>query len=441
MSASAFAWLEDAPPASVKLRVEWGEQTPRLWNARFDLTGGQFSHVNSLGVDADEAAAISMVDQKIVYQPRTSRVFNSIEFQVRGNLSTKLQVFLQDRNDPHVTVQHQFLLQDLLKQKSIMPIRQTGAQLVVQQAPGDAFALEIDHPHLVFEPDEMIQAQAFPKYLLTSEEPVSAELQWFLYRARTRELVASGSKPVVQQDRHELLQAGIPLAVKAPLEGVYDLVVQMGAEHRAVAQFIVISRQAKPLFQSASRYADQVLVDEFEPGGVQDHHAIVPRRPRQRIRNSFKSLFKGAPQAGSPEQHAFPWSAYHLKLTHRSRPHRLVVSYSGGAQAHAGFSILEPDASGQLVPVGVDSGVYQAATGLASVSEEPPVESQSEVIFWPKIDNPILLFHGLGTDIPAEVTRVQVYELPAPDLDLAAIAEPGSENKRLVGPYLQKPLL
>ncbi|MFH1300100.1 MAG: hypothetical protein ABIK07_03495, partial [Planctomycetota bacterium] len=92
LQAPISARAEVGAPVSVKLRVEWGEQTARLWNARFALSGGQIKVARSLGVDADEAAVITQSDQKILYQPQTSRVFNSIEFQVEGDLSASLQV-------------------------------------------------------------------------------------------------------------------------------------------------------------------------------------------------------------------------------------------------------------------------------------------------------------------------------------------------------------
>ena len=441
IQAPVFAKADVNAPVFVKLRVEWGGQTPRHWTARFDLTEGEFDSVNSLGVDADEAGVVSLVDEKVVYQPRTSRVFNSLEFQIRGNLSTVLNVVMQDRNDPKIVLKHQFPLQNILKQKEILPILQTGAQLVIQQAPGDAFALKINRPHLVFEPGEIVEAQAFPKYLLSSAEAVASELQWSLYRSRTRELVASGSKPVTQQDRNELLKQGISLSLQAPAEGVYDLTVDMGAGHQAVVQFIVISRQTRQFSQSGLSHAGHLLVDEIELQGAQDQHTLVVRRPRQRFRKSLKSLFKSESQSVNTRQSSPPWSAYHLKLKHRGRPHRLVISFPRRPQGHVGFSILEPDASGQLVPVGMDSGVYQSATFLGADSSKQPAESQTEVLFWPKIENPILLIHSLGSEVPAEVTRVQVYELPIPGQSVEVSAEAGLEKKRLVGPYLQKPLL
>ncbi|MFK7776885.1 MAG: hypothetical protein QM501_02025, partial [Gimesia sp.] len=180
----------------VKVRIEWGEQTARLWNAKFGLTDGKIKAAQSLGVDADEATVISRTGQEVLYQPSTKRVFNSIELQIEGDASTKLHVLVEDRNDSHISVKYQFALTDILKQKQILPVNQTNSQLIVQQAPGDSFVLKIQHPHLVFVPNELIKVLAFPKYLLGTDFPLEAKLNWTLYRSRSREAVSSGTSKI-----------------------------------------------------------------------------------------------------------------------------------------------------------------------------------------------------------------------------------------------------
>lgn len=444
LQTATSVWAEMGDPVSVKLRVEWGEQTPRLWNARFELTDGQVKAVHSLGVDADEATVITQSGQEVLYQPHTNRVFNSIEFEIEGDLSARLQVFIQDQNDSQITVKHQFLLKDILKQKQILSMDQTNAQLVVQQVPGDSFVLTMNHPHLVFTPDELIEVQAFPKYLLITDTPLGTEMHWTLVRSRTREIVSSGSSQLAPQSQQELLKQGIPFTVTAPSEGVYDLVVKIEPEQQAVAQFVVISSQAKPNSNLANNHLR--MVDEFELNGIQNHHALVARRPHNRIRNSFKSLFKTNSEVDLTGNQSQPWSAYHMKIRNQNQPHKLVVTYPHQSQTQLGFSILQPDAAGQLVPVGVDSGVYQTSSGVLTTLSGDSQESQAEVIFWPRVNDPIILFHSLGTDSTIEITRVQVYELPVSDGDVASVEDATvedttAEKKRLVGPYLQKPLL
>src|SRR5690606_8481868 len=97
--------------------------------------------VNSLGVDADEAAVLKKTGQSVRYQPRSRRVFNSVEFVIRGGTDAAIQVMLQDRDDPQITLKKRFSVKDILAQKEILPISQTAAQLIVQQAPGDYFVL------------------------------------------------------------------------------------------------------------------------------------------------------------------------------------------------------------------------------------------------------------------------------------------------------------
>ncbi|MCH9653036.1 MAG: family 10 glycosylhydrolase [Planctomycetes bacterium] len=428
-------------PLTLKLRVEWGEQTPRLWNARFDLTGGKIRAVRSLGVDADEAAVISQAGQKVLYQPRTNRVFNSIEFQIEGDSTTKLHVFIQDQNDSHISVKHQYSLTDILKQKKILPIHQTNSQLMVQQAPGDSFALKMEHPHLVFTPNEMMHLRAFPKYLLVTGSSAGTEIYWTLYRSRSRDVISSGSNKIPQLNQNDLVKQGIPISINAPVEGVYDLEVNMQTGQQAVVQFVVVSPQANHSSHLVQSDNTLQLVDAIELSGFQSHHTLVARRPRTRIRKSFKSLFKAVPQAEETSSQFPPWSAYHLKIRNRNQPHKLVVTYPQRSQTQLGFSILEPDAAGQLVPVGVDSGVYQTNSGLSEVLQTDSQELSTEILFWPRVTNPILLFHGLGTSVPAEITRVQVYELPASAKPPSIQKNSQPEKKRMVGPYMQKPLL
>ncbi|QDT97488.1 family 10 glycosylhydrolase [Gimesia aquarii] len=425
----------------VKLRVEWGEQTPRNWNARFDIINGQIDTANSLGVSADESSVISQTKQKVLYRPKTNCVFNSIEFQVRGDVSTQLQVFIQDQNDPQIVMKHQFALKDILTQKQILPISQTNAQLIIQQSPGDAFTLKVSHPHLVFEPNEVIEIQAFPKFLQITDATMGSEMHWSLFRARTKERIASGSIDIMQQNLNALLSEGFGFTVTAPTEGAYDLVVEMDTGHQAFAQFVVISPTKNSPSLQYRINETLPLVDELNLNGIQNHHDLIVRRPHKRFGKSLKSLLKSIPGSTLNKESSLPWSAYHLKIRKTNQPHKLVVTYPIKQQSKLGFSILEPDAAGQLVPVGVDSGVYQSNSTLHNSLQRKSNNAQSEVIFWPRVNNPIILFHSLGSDVPAEIAQIKVYELPLSEGEASPVIDTQVEKKRLVGPYLQKPLL
>lgn len=434
------AVAEDGASVKTRVRVEWGEQTPRLWNARFEMVDGRITSARSLGVDADEIAVISRDDQEVLYQPRTSRVFNSVEFEVQAEITAHLKLFLQDRNDSTVTMTHEFPLKSLLQQKSVLPIPQTNAQLIVQQAPGEMLSIQVSRPHLVFHPGEQIALKVYPRFLQVSEAGPGRVLTWNLTRARTHEPVSAGKVQLAQRSEQELIQSGIKVSIDAPVEGVYDLNVQLESGRQSVVQFVVLDQSArKPLAESAE--TAPVLVDSLSLDGRQDQHNLVARRARKRIRNSFRSLFKSNRAEASVDPSASPWSAYHLKIKKTQQPHKLVITYPDSAETHLGFSLLEPDAAGQLVPVGVDAGVYQR-TLLQDVSPDgPETVTQAELLFWPKVSNPVILFHSLGLPTAAEVTEVSVYELPSAQAELPGGAPLTTEKKRLVGPYLQKPLL
>ncbi|QDT88937.1 hypothetical protein Pan161_05560 [Gimesia algae] len=439
--APAHAESEDALTIPVRIRVEWGESVPRHWGAQFDLTGCELLSVKSLGVDADEAAVLKTAGQTIRYQPHSRRVFNSVEFVIRGMADAKLRVLVQDRDDPHVSLKQQFDLKDILVQKSIIPLNQTAAQLIVQQAPGDSFALHVRHPHLVFKPDEEIKVQAFPHFLFDKTAVPGKELNWNIQRARSDESVASGVLPLPTQDRAELLKQGVSLSVRAPAKGEYDLVMTMGSQQAAVQFAVVTQSQPRPHIKALIPETG-ILVDELSLHGTLDHRDLIKRRPGGRFRNSLKSFFNSNPALEQSGKQSPPWSACHLRIKNLHRPHKLLVTYPIQTGAKLGFSILEPDAAGQLVPVGIDAGVYQTDVEVSATDQ--PEELQAEILFWPKVDDPILLFHSLGSTDPAEVTRVEVFELPAILQSRSASQDEdssGKEKSRLTGPYLQKPLL
>lgn len=437
--APANSGAEDTRTIPVRIRIEWGESVPRHWEAQFELTGCELLSAKSLGVDADEAAVLKSAGHTVRYQPHSRRVFNSVEFMVRGIADAKLQVQVRDRDDSLVLLNQQFDLKDILVQKAIIPINQTAAQLIVQQAPGDAFALHVRNPSLVFKPDEEIKIQAFPHFLFDKTVLPGEELNWNIQRARTGEPVASGALPLPTQDRAELLKQGVSLSVKAPEKGEYNLVVTLGS-HRAEVQFAVLSQKQIQPHIKASIPDSGTLVDEFSLNGPLDHHELIKRRPGSRFRKSLKSFFKTNPAIEQSGQQSPPWSACHLKIKNLHHPHKLLLTYPRRPGARLGFSVLEPDAAGQLVPVGIDSGVYLTEVTATGQSDE----LQAEILFWPNISDPILLFHSLGSADPAEVTKVEVYELPARLPSRAVTEGEGSsviEKSRLTGPYLQKPLL
>lgn len=423
---------------ATRLRVEWGEQTPRLWNARFELTEGEITAVRSLGVDADEISVITRDQGAVLYQPRTSRVFNSIEFKVEGTPAAKLQVFLQDRNDSSITLKQEFSLNELLQQKEILPIAQTSAQLIVQQAPGEKLALQVDRPHLVYEPAESVQFQVVPTFLRRTEIPTTGVLNWRVTRARSAEAVLEGQIKLSEVSQENLTKTGVSLEFKAPAEGVYLLQVNADSGQESLAQFVVVGQGVTT---SLAEGESSVLVDSLSLDGKQDQNDLVARRARNRIRNSFRSLFKSGKELPADTSSAAPWSAYHLKIRHPHLPHKLVITYPESIDTHLGFSLLEPDAAGQLVPVGIDGGVYHAAASPASNLQKQEAESRAELLFWPKVTNPVLLFHSLGHPEAAEVAAVSVYELSSNKNEVSAELSLPTEKKRLVGPYLQKPLL
>jgi len=98
------------------------------------------------------------------------------------------------------------------------------------------------------------------------------------------------------------------------------------------------------------------------------------------------------------------------------------------------------------MPVTLDTGVIVGPSStagndapLAEGKAGVPAKTRHEIVFWPRVSEPILLLHDMGTNRGVDVSEVEVHELAslAPAESASAIAG----DARLVGPYLAKPLL
>ncbi|MCH7988973.1 MAG: family 10 glycosylhydrolase, partial [Planctomycetes bacterium] len=186
------------------------------------------------------------------------------------------------------------------------------------------------------------------------------------------------------------------------------------------------------------------MSDKAKPGRIEK------RRGLKLFHAAIRRLFKVAPRfdednASSDLKAAVQWKAYRLHLLQPGVPHRLVLTIPTQFQQHVGISILEPNAAGQLMPVGIDSGISgNGLTESATATGNFQTERQSvlhKILFWPKVTNPVLMLHDIGTGEPFDVTEVSLYEIKTNRKDAVKKTLQRETSRRLVGPYMHKPLL
>ena len=99
------------------------------------------------------------------------------------------------------------------------------------------------------------------------------------------------------------------------------------------------------------------------------------------------------------------WEAYTLNVSPPGKPYVLEVEYPSDVPQTLGLSIIETNAAGTLVPIGLDSGIDvsdEAATSAA------PHWERHRLVFWPRTNSPLLLITNRREQSPAVYGKIRV---------------------------------
>jgi hypothetical protein len=157
------AWAEEA---RLQVRIAWGGGAERIWHGSIRLTGGRFSDLQALGIEADESGSIWLDGGGIEVRTRSVRAYDGVDVWVSGDLDQRLIVSLS--NEPgEATKPLEITLRSLLSQSHTSNLDEIGNRLLVSRAPSDRLRVNFDRQHLVFAPGDTFQFEIQP-YLLES---------------------------------------------------------------------------------------------------------------------------------------------------------------------------------------------------------------------------------------------------------------------------------
>lgn len=435
---SASAEQPAATPApSLRVRLEWGGGQRRVWTGELHLSEGRLLDPVALGIEADTPGTLRIEQNRLLVHHRTSRAYAGLDVTLEAPLDATLTIDLRaaDENAAVATRQRQpaaqsveIPLRGLLRGQTERALDTEGNKLLVYRLAGDQLRLEVDHPHMIFEPGETLSARLTVPLLdaLTRE----ASVQWELRPARKTDRLAHA-----ELGRLEPGQAGpvqFPLSVELPKEeGVYDLhlaVVSQGRLRQVrlyerQVQLVVLAAAAAPNSADARSQAEPLedaprVVDEIDPTKEMGWAAALDPVPRILAGRTLRARQLPPPQIRKTSLGTFvemrrratdpaeSWIGYWLRIKHPGRPHLVVVEYPEDQQQSLGISIVEPNSANRVWPVGFDSGLYTG--GPAGLRD---AVGRHELLFWPRTSSPLLLLTNLRTDAPAAFGRIRILEL------------------------------
>ncbi len=447
----------------MRVRVAWGGGSERLWEGVISLSQGTLSEPRPLGIEADEPGSMWLDDGRLMVRQRTARAYDGVDLLVTAPEDARLLVELTAADRFEAPGRIEVPLAGLFEEFYDKPLDARGNRLLVRPAPGDRLRVDFSGNRLVFEPGEAFRFTLRPHLF-----PLSVGST---VRIRARLVAAGGQKELwsAERDVHAGQPVAIPLEVNLPQqEGVYE--VLLTATRNAGWQEAVRS-PLRPLSWNKTVAERKVQLLVLSPKGQTlsidgpgELHRVVeidPANPRwwERLAKlpqvaKIPRLWKGplgngcmkvrqhplgklvelSPNSESPD---VSWEAYTLPVSRPGRPHVLEVDYPSDVPQTMGISILEPNAAGALMPIGLDSGVdcpAQLAGGDAT-----PRWLRHRLIFWPRTTSPMVLLSNRREHSSAVYGKIRVLagwdRLPP-----APAAEPRRQSERLFAAYLDRPL-
>jgi hypothetical protein len=445
------AWSE---PIDLNLRIAWGFGPARQWRGRISIDRGTLSNIHLLGLEPESAGDILLRGRQILIEQRSPRTYDGLQVLARGETDSVLQVELLSTDEPRAKVVH-VRLDSLIDGFETVDLDDQQSRLHIKRTPADALRVEFNRPHLVFYPAETWTIDIVPHWLPARVgSPQVCALS--LVNARNSEEVWAHHQPITA-DSHGRIPPIRGLAIPIPdQEGVYNLEIRLASAGRRITppfksertnlrrrvQFVVVANE--PLSADpAEPTADRVVL-EFDPA--------QPRWWERLTRLHQWKLLPGIRSDGplgnhKPERWKHDgrdwtrlresgWQAYPLPIDEIGAAHEVEIEFPGNVSQTTIFSIIEPNPSGKVLPIGLDSGIDIADEDVSGIAARPASVSRHRLTFWPRTRSPLLLIANLRDDRPSVFGTVRLVRR-------AARAGPSSpsRHRRQVMAYLHRPLI
>jgi hypothetical protein len=435
-----------AADLDVRLRLAWGGGAAQAWQGTIRVSEGTLSDPIALRMEADTPGSMLLVDSATLeIFPRTPRSYDGVDLRVQAPADAHLIVNLQGpQGEPLDPIE--VPLARVLGAFQKFDLDEHGNRLLAQRSPGDGLRVTLAGGTAVFAPSERLELEV---------QPLALDLgsgNTYLLEAT---LTPAGSDERVGGAEHELRTGpggeapAIPITIPLPTaEGVYDLKLALYPKRFAlplVRAKPIVRRQVQivsvaPVRPIDRRAPDWQIAYELDPANPNWWERMARMPSLRRIPTLGPQQLASGPTKtrqllGRPwiEIPAGGWQAYPLTIDSPGMPHQLEVAYASDFEQTLGISIVEPGPSGQVQPIGVDSGFE---VGPPAAGHEPTIE-RHRLVFWPRTRSPWVLLTNRRAGRPALVGKIDVLSGPSEPPPLAL--PPGGVAGRTLAAYYDKP--
>lgn len=445
-----------AQQETVRLRLAWGGGTLTQWVGKISLSEGSLSQLQLTGTEIDAPGSMWIEDGAVrIASPRPRRV-DGFDVTATAPLSAILRIELAgDEATAARTIE--IPLDKLWREYERLPIDEQGNVVLVHRAAADYLRIITDRKQLIFDSNEEFAfdlAMAIPGV----EPGTSLDLKVDVIPGRIGQSTWSDQRrvpvPVDQGLR-------VPLAVPLPVEeGVYTIRIRVakpagfherwvpGVESKTVAERkfqVVVFEANKKLASRTEEWRTLLEIDPANPAWWKrlpdwvwlPAARLMPKGPLgsapAKVINHPQGMF--VELATRKKDQSAEWHAYPLPIGRPGAPHLIEVEYPSDLPQSLGLSLVEPNATGRVLPPGQGGGQILDEWSVRSDG----VVRKVQYVCWPKTASPWLVIRNPSREEVARFGKIRVRaagnRLPAP-----ANAKV-RESKRLIAAYIARPYL
>ena len=354
---------EVTAPNDLQLRFAWGGGIPQQWQGKLTIENGTFTDSRVLAITSDAPSTVVKRGSELVINHRIATSYGGVDASIalQGEASIRLQL-----ESPSGETFEQSWTMDQLVAGVNTSIDQQQNRISVSRTPVDQIRVDVNRPHLVFEPGETWRFSTKLQRSQLTNQKVGVNLSWKLDNIQLP--VSHSATNLTTNENGTSKFETIEIAVPTE-EGAHDLWIEYQPQ------------VAKPTFgqfrrpKNIARRVQIVVVSQTAPTSDSDSDwQAIETLSAQRLRGSFRTSWPVPRMPGSkepvrkgelaiveiPESNPAVELATGASLTvpvpqsKTSRPIRVSLRYRSIAGTTLGINYLS---STQQVLHGMDSGV------------------------------------------------------------------------------------
>lgn len=429
------------------IRISWGGGRATPWSGTLSVSEGTIQVERLLGLEADAPGSLLNSDPSTLrLLARTARTYDGVDVIVRAPREAMLRTKYIAPGMKEA-IETEVPLTKVVQETVTKHLDAFGNRIAFQRAPGDGLRIDLERDHLVFSSGEAFRFTIAPHEILSAASATN-KLAMRMVSLTNGETVWQEDRDVALDERGSLAK---PLEIEKALpdsEGVYELVVELQARRFGTSlikpkvlaerrmQLMVMSETPPTTMESAG-----ALAGEFDPAHPKWWDRML-RLPTMKIMPGIQRGPLGNEPTGTQEHLGVTWStlkpsswqAYPLPVLEVGTPHVLEIEYASDIAQALAVSIIEPNAMGQVAPLGLDAGLD---VGEPAAGRQATIETY-KLTFWPRTKSPLLMLANRRGDSMALFGKVRVRTLPV-RVNHEILPITGRFRKRLVAAYFDKP--